>query len=93
MPGQKLSQERKLFLQKLVSLDENPIYVMRKSIASAVLFLICTLALQRLPDGVKIYERCRKARVTGKGVSGDGALTPFPVALALRQYNKMEKDL
>ena len=70
MPGQKLSQERKLFLQKLVSLDENPIYVMRKSIASAVLFVICTLALQRLPDGVKIYERCRKARGTGKGVSG-----------------------
>ena len=62
MPGQKLSQERKQFLQKLVSLDENPIYVMMKSIASAVLFVICTLALQRLPDGVKIYERCRKAR-------------------------------
>ena len=59
---------------------------MMKSIASAVLFVICTLALQRLPDGVKIYERCRKARGTGKGVSGDGENGSFSVPMA---HNKV----
>ena len=93
MPGQKLSQERKQFLQKLVSLDENPIYVMMKSIASAVLFVICTLALQRLPDGVKIYERCRKARGTGKGVSGDGENGSFSVPMALKCHRDTKRTI